>query len=122
MTAMLDLKVNRYQLGLQFQTHAKQYLEQLGYRIVEENFKWKRGEIDLIFLENNCLVFVEVRAASVQNKWLKFSISAKKRQALVRNVPIYFFKRPQWRGYAFRFDFIWIQNLKIEHWKNVQLV
>ncbi len=43
---------------------ASQYLKDCGYQILERNFKSKRSEIDIIAKQNDCLVFVEVRAKS----------------------------------------------------------
>lgn len=40
---------------------AAKYLEKLGFKIIEKNFRKGYGEIDLIAIENNTLVFVEVK-------------------------------------------------------------
>ncbi len=34
----------------------------LGYRILRRNFSCPRGELDLIALDGDCLIFVEVRS------------------------------------------------------------
>jgi len=43
---------------------AAKYLQQLGYLILERNFKTKFGEIDLIAQKNHFLIFVEVKYRS----------------------------------------------------------
>jgi len=40
---------------------AKKYLEKNGYKIIEQNFKTKYAEIDLVARQKNEIVFVEVR-------------------------------------------------------------
>ena len=40
---------------------ARAYLEKNGYKIVEQNWRTKRGEIDIIVKKGDVLVFVEVR-------------------------------------------------------------
>jgi len=40
---------------------ARQYLQAQGYRILEENFRNKLGEIDLIAQDGNTICFVEVK-------------------------------------------------------------
>ena len=41
---------------------AKKYLESVGIKIIEENYRYKRGEIDLIGITSNqLLVFIEVK-------------------------------------------------------------
>lgn len=40
---------------------AAKYFKRNGYQIVEQNFRCKAGEIDLILKKHNVLVFVEVK-------------------------------------------------------------
>lgn len=41
---------------------AAAYLQKIGYRILARNFRCKGGEIDIIALDGDILVFVEVKA------------------------------------------------------------
>lgn len=41
---------------------AEKYLKQKGYKILERNFSCKRGEIDIIALDKNEIVFIEIKA------------------------------------------------------------
>ncbi len=47
--------------GEKAEQKALQYLQQQGLEIVNQNYRCKQGEIDLIMHDNNFLVFVEVR-------------------------------------------------------------
>ncbi len=49
------------QTGLNAEQTAFQYLRDKGLKPVRRNFHSRRGEIDLIMLDDACLVFVEVR-------------------------------------------------------------
>lgn len=40
---------------------ASEYLKKVGYKILERNFRKGYGEIDIIALDKNTLVFVEVK-------------------------------------------------------------
>jgi len=40
---------------------AVKYLEQKGYKILDRNFSCKRGEIDIIALDKNEIVFIEIK-------------------------------------------------------------
>ena len=40
---------------------AKTHLEQRGLKLLEQNFRCRRGEIDLIMQDGTGLVFIEVR-------------------------------------------------------------
>lgn len=48
-------------VGARGETLALHYLEQQGLLPVERNFRCRLGEIDLVMLDEECLVFVEVR-------------------------------------------------------------
>ena len=41
---------------------AVKYLTQKGYKILDRNFSCKRGEIDIIALDKNEIVFIEIKA------------------------------------------------------------
>jgi len=43
---------------------AKAFLAQKGYKILEQNYRTNFGEVDLIATEEDCLVFIEVKARS----------------------------------------------------------
>ena len=47
--------------GIVYEDAATKYLVKKGYKILERNFKTKFGEIDIIALEKDVLVFIEVK-------------------------------------------------------------
>ncbi len=49
-------------LGALGESLAADYLSHHGYRILERNWRWTRGEIDLIAEKDGEIVFVEVKA------------------------------------------------------------
>ncbi|MDP2641612.1 MAG: YraN family protein [Candidatus Yanofskybacteria bacterium] len=49
------------EVGKRGEMLARKYLEGKGYKILEQNYKTKRGEVDIIAKHNDTLVFVEVR-------------------------------------------------------------
>src|SRR5476651_1758688 len=46
---------------------AKKYLKKQGLKFLAANFRSERGEIDLIFRDDHCLAFVEVKTRSSEN-------------------------------------------------------
>jgi putative endonuclease len=62
---------------------AKKHLQRLGLKFLTANFRSERGEIDLIFRDKDCLVFVEVKARSSED-WVRpaASVNAPKRKRL----------------------------------------
>ncbi|MEM7365188.1 MAG: YraN family protein [Pseudomonadota bacterium] len=47
--------------GNQAEDRALQYLQQQGLKLTARNYHSRRGELDLVMTDRNCLVFVEVR-------------------------------------------------------------
>ena len=55
--------MNNKEKGALGENLAAQYLEKLGYKILERNWHFSRtGEIDIIALDRDALVFVEVKS------------------------------------------------------------
>ena len=48
-------------LGRRGEEIAKDYLENLGYRILKMNWKYGRAEVDVIAEQNGVIIFVEVK-------------------------------------------------------------
>ena len=62
---------------------AKKHLQALGLKFLTANFRSKRGEIDLVFRDDDCLVFIEVKTRSSES-WTRpaASVDARKRRLL----------------------------------------
>lgn len=52
---------SRIEIGAQFELKAVVFLKNLGYEILERNFRLRFGEIDIIARDGETVVFVEVR-------------------------------------------------------------
>jgi len=62
---------------------AKRHLQSLGLKFLTANFRSRRGEIDLVFRDGDCLVFVEVKTRSSED-WTRpaAAVNARKRRLL----------------------------------------
>ncbi len=62
---------------------AKEHLRRLGLKYLAANFKSERGELDLVFREGDCLVFVEVKTRSSES-WVRPAayVNARKKRLL----------------------------------------
>jgi putative endonuclease len=58
---------------------ARRHLQQAGLKFLTANFRSDRGEIDLIFRDNDCLVFVEVKARSSED-WTRPAAAVDRRK------------------------------------------
>lgn len=60
--------LERRTLGRQGEELAAAHLERLGFRILERNFRTRRGEIDLVAWDGSTLVFAEVKAMRMRGR------------------------------------------------------
>ena len=62
---------------------AKKHLKKSGLKFLTANFRSRRGEIDLIFRDGDCLVFVEVKTRSRED-WGRpaAAVDARKRKLI----------------------------------------
>lgn len=62
---------------------AKKFLRRRGLKFLVANFRSPRGEIDLVFRDGDCLVFVEVKTRSSED-WTRpaAAVDARKRRLL----------------------------------------
>lgn len=52
----------RHHLGATGERLAAEHLERLGYRIVERNYRTRWGELDIVAVDKDALVFCEVKS------------------------------------------------------------
>jgi putative endonuclease len=85
---------------------AKRHLKKLGLKFLAANFRSKRGEIDLVFRDDDCLVFVEVKTRSDES-WTRpaAAVNARKKKLLSQTALDYLrlLKDPQVK---IRFDIV----------------
>lgn len=58
---------------------ARKHLQKLGLKFLTANFRSDRGEIDLVFRDDDCLVFVEVKSRSSED-WTRPAAAVDKRK------------------------------------------
>ncbi|MBU1086873.1 MAG: YraN family protein [Candidatus Omnitrophica bacterium] len=58
---MTTSRINKSETGLIGEILAKKFLRKKGYTIIEQNFRTKYSEMDLVVKKKDVLVFVEVR-------------------------------------------------------------
>lgn len=96
----------RRALGQRGEEMAEIFLSQLGYEIVGRNVRTKRGEIDVIAIDKDSLVFVEVRTrSSLAYGSAAESVTWKKQQKL-RELALDYLQSCSHYAPAFRFDVI----------------
>jgi putative endonuclease len=71
--------------GIMGERAAKKYLQKNGLKFLAANFRSERGEIDLIFRDDDCLAFIEVKTRSSED-WSRpaAAVDADRRRRLSR--------------------------------------
>lgn len=101
-------------IGNEGERRAEKCLLAKGLRILERNYSTRRGEIDLVALDGDTLVFVEVKARAAARFGLpQEAVGALKQRRLVKAAQAYLLERG-WEGPA-RFDVVAILDGDIEH-------
>ena len=62
----------------------------LGYRMIEKNYRCKRGEIDLIALDGIYLVFIEVKYRADINAGYGFEVIDARKQKKIRQTALWY--------------------------------
>jgi putative endonuclease len=98
-------RTQRQRLGSAAEERAAQLLRQAGYAIVARNFRCRMGELDIIARRAGQLIIAEVRLRSSDAfGGPAASISAAKRQRIVRAARYLLLRRPGLANLAVRFD------------------
>src|SRR6266496_2873111 len=76
------LHLQRGELG---ELAAKKHLKRQGLKFLVANYRSPRGEVDLVFRERDCLVFIEVKTRSSED-WVRpaAAVNKERRQRLSR--------------------------------------
>ncbi len=85
-------RVSHLEVGKLGEKLATKYLKAKGYKLFARNWKCRVGEIDLILIDNNELVFVEVKAriySLTAEKYLLDNIDRRKKLKLATLANIY---------------------------------
>ncbi len=93
--------------GQDVEALAAKFLTDKGLSIIERNYQCRAGEIDLICLDNQQLIFVEVR----YRKSAKFgnaaeSVTAKKQQRILMTAQHFLINHRKLQNLSCRFDVI----------------
>jgi putative endonuclease len=102
--------------GREGEEKAVQTLEQAGMRIISRNFRSSYGEVDIIALDGDTVVFVEVKAWSaygIEN--LQYSVNARKQRRIIETAKYFLSINRKYNGKAVRFDVFFVGKEAVTH-------
>jgi putative endonuclease len=111
-------------LGQRGEDEAERFLRQLGYKILARGSRNKLGELDLVALDGQTIVFVEVKTRRSTDRGHPADAVDQRKQARITRLALAYLKRHRLLEQRCRFDVIAItwpddhQPPKIEHFKH----
>ena len=113
----------RHILGENGEKAAKEYLERNGYTILETNFQCRQGEIDIIAMDKDYIVFVEIKSRTSNEYGLPSeSVTERKIKHILKTASYYLYLH-HLENVNTRIDVIEVyvrkENYKINHLKQV---
>jgi putative endonuclease len=101
----------RQQAGREAEHQALEYLCRQGLTLLVQNWTCKRGELDLVMLDGDTVVFVEVRYR-LHAGWggALESVDARKQEKLIMAAQHFLQKEAQWAEHPCRFDVLALEG------------
>ncbi len=111
---------DRKSFGMQAERVAERYLLQHGYQILERNVRYPMGELDLVAMQGETLVFCEVKARrGGETQDPAESIHVKKQSRLVRLATKYLHNHPHFSDTLCRYDAVLVWNKGSSWWVKI---
>lgn len=112
--------MNKTQIGNKAELEACNYLTQQELQIIQKNFKaLPYGEIDIIALDNDVLVFIEVKYRKSDSfGFAQEMVTPSKQSKIINTANIFLQQNPLYENKECRFDVIAINNSNIDWLKN----
>jgi putative endonuclease len=97
--------MGKWQRGWQAEEAAKAYLHAQGYQVLAHRYRTPHGEIDVVALQAETLIFVEVKHRRDHDKGL-YAITPRQQQR-IQNAALHFIaEHGAYAAYSLRFDAI----------------
>jgi len=102
--------------GKKGEEQAAAALEASGMEIIAKNFRSKYGEIDIVALSGDTLVFVEVKAWSTFGiEDLQYGIDMRKQRKIIKTAKYFLSENRKYNRMSIRFDVVFVRNNSVTH-------
>jgi putative endonuclease len=113
--------ISPHRRGVAGEEAAAAFLARSGWTVLERNYRWKGGEIDIIAEKDEMVAFVEVKSwAVLPAQELEHSVDLRKQGRITRTARVYLSQKPGLAERRLRFDVIFIgpDASRIRHIEN----
>jgi putative endonuclease len=113
---MANFGENKSNIGRKGEGKAAEALEQAGMQIIARNVRSPFGEVDIVALDGDTLVFVEVKTwSSYGMEDLQYGINLKKQRRIIETAKYFLSANRKFNGKAIRFDVMFVEKEAITH-------
>lgn len=114
-----DKMPNRRKVGSEYEEKAVRMLKEKGVSVLETNFFYRGGEIDIIAKDGEYICFIEVKyRSSIKMGYPEEAVTNVKKMRIVKGAKVYLYKNHLSESVLCRFDVISILGDKVEWIKN----
>lgn len=111
--------MNKRETGYRYEEKAAVYLAENGFTILERNFRCRQGEVDLIGLHDNCLVFVEVKYRKNASSGMpEEAVGITKQQKICQVSDYYRLMHPKGEERQIRYDVVALFGEQVTWYQN----
>jgi putative endonuclease len=95
-------RVAAFRTGLSAESRAAAFLMAKGYRILAKRFRTPHGEIDIVARRRNMIVFIEVKARSLDDA--AYAVTPRQQQRIIDAAQGWLMAHPEHADFELRFD------------------
>ena len=118
------MRLNRVGKGKMGEEASVKLLEKKGYKVLERNYRTRFGEIDVVCLKGNTVVFVEVKSKTGERFGEPWEMIDKRKLGQVERIAKMYLIKRRLGDMLCRIDVVgvWLREEKVErlkHWEDV---
>jgi len=108
--------INKRLLGEKGEEQAVTALKAAGMEVIMKNFRSKTGEIDIIAIDGETIVFIEVKTwSSFGMENLEYGIDARKQRKIINTAKFFLSENRKYSNMSIRFDVIFVKENLVNH-------
>jgi putative endonuclease len=112
----LPKRTDRSAAGRTGEEKAAAALEKAGMSIIAKNVRSPWGEVDIVALDGETIVFIEVKSWSIYGiEELQYGVNLKKQRRIIETAKYFLASHREYNGMAVRFDVVFVGKDVLTH-------
>jgi putative endonuclease len=106
--------MNNVLRGKEGEEQAAAAIKAAGMEIIARNIRSKYGEVDIVALDGETIVFIEVKAWTLYGmEDLQYSVDIRKQRKIIKTAKYFLSENRKYSKMTVRFDVIFVKNNKV---------